>query len=171
MVSIIRAAKNDAEIIRNVGIVSFIESHGSSASAADIQNYVDEKFELQRVKNELSDAGNIFHIIYHDNEPAGYSKIIFNDPYQGSSIQNITKMERLYLLKRFYDAKLGLQLLNFNIDLCRQQQQAGMWLVVWTGNERAVRFYKKTGFETVAHSFFRISETHSNPNYEMLLKL
>ncbi len=38
--------------------------------------YVTEKYSDVILKQELSDLKNIYHIIYHDNRAAGYSKII-----------------------------------------------------------------------------------------------
>ena len=49
----------------------------------------------------------------------------------------------------------------------RKNNQAGLWLYVWTGNDRAIAFYKKKGFKIIADTEFKISPTHSNPNYWM----
>lgn len=84
-------------------------------------------------------------------------------------IENVTKLERLYLLKEFYSLKLGLELFNFNLELSKQNNQAGMWLFVWKENQRAVSFYKKTGFKIIGNYDFKLTETHSNPNHQMLL--
>ncbi|MEO6707056.1 MAG: hypothetical protein ABIN04_14540, partial [Ginsengibacter sp.] len=70
-----------------------------------------------------------------------------------------------------YDLKLGYNLFEFNRNLARTNNQKGIWLFVWKENERAIRFYKKNGFEVIGNFDFKISETHSNPNYQMLLKL
>ena len=112
---------------------------------------------------------NIFHIIYHNYQPAGYSKIIYRQPLEHIPQKNITKMERLYLLKEYYSLKLGQQLLEFNIDLSRQQGEAGMWLYVWKENERAMRFYTRAGFHIIGDGWFRLTDEHANPNWQMLL--
>jgi ribosomal protein S18 acetylase RimI-like enzyme len=84
-------------------------------------------------------------------------------------IKNVTKLERLYVLKEFHHLKLGLELFNFNVELSKKNNQAGMWLFVWTENLKAINFYKKAGFNIVGKYNFKISETHSNPNHQMLL--
>ncbi len=68
-----------------------------------------------------------------------------DSPYPDNKIKNIAKLERIYLLKEFYNLKLGLDLFNFNADLSKQNKQMGMWLFVWKENKRAVNFYKKMG--------------------------
>jgi diamine N-acetyltransferase len=104
------------------------------------------------------------------NEPVAYSKIIFNSTYYHISIPEITKLERLYILKEYLDLKLGSILFNFNVNLSKQNNQKGMWLFVWEKNQRAINFYIKNGFETIGLYDFKLSENHSNPNYQMLLK-
>jgi ribosomal protein S18 acetylase RimI-like enzyme len=66
---------------------------------------------------------------------------------------------------------LGQQLLDFNINLIKENNQAGVWLFVWQENERAINFYIKNGFVVIGSFEYKISENHSNPNYQMLLVL
>jgi ribosomal protein S18 acetylase RimI-like enzyme len=170
MTSIVRAEVKDTELLSEIGKLTFIESHGSCAKPEDINIYLTEKYSTYVFKEELSDAKNIYYIIYHDKRPIGYSKIIFNTPYASSQLKNITKMERLYLLKEFYNLKFGSALFQFNIDLSKRNDQMGIWLFVWKENLRAVNFYKKNGFAIIGSHDFKISETHSNPNHQMFLR-
>src|SRR5437868_169681 len=100
-ISIAQAGRDDSHLLADIGKMSFIESHGHSASAEDINKYVNEKYTSDVFKAELSDTKNIYHIIYHDGKPAGYSKMILDVPHPGVPIENVTKLERLYLLKAF----------------------------------------------------------------------
>ena len=163
MTTIIQADENDAALVSKIAKISFIESHGESAAKEDINRYVTEKYHEGILKQELCDPQNIYHI------PVGYSKIIFNLPYVNSPVQNIAKLERLYLLKAFHDLKLGFELLHFNLDLSKRNEQRGIWLYVWKENVRAVDFYTKAGFHIIGSHDFKISDTHSNPNHQMLL--
>jgi len=170
MTSIIRATTSNSELLADIGRLTFIESHGKSASESDIDFYISEKFTYEVFQEELSDAGNIYHILYNQGQPIGYSKIEFNCQTPNIQPKNVTKLGRLYLLKEFYELKLGLELFNFNIELSKNNNQAGIWLFVWKQNERAVNFYRKNGFETIGSYNFEISATHSNPNHQMFLK-
>jgi diamine N-acetyltransferase len=169
MTTIIKASTNNAALLADIGRISFIESHGHSAPAAVIDAYVASKYTPAVMQQELSDPKNIYYILYHDQQPAGYSKIIFHSPQPGIPQQNITKLERIYLLKEFYQLKLGHELLQFNIDLSKKNNQSGMWLYVWKENHRAVNFYIKAGFQISGSYDFKLSETHANPNHRMLL--
>lgn len=169
MTSIVKANGKDFKLLADIGRTSYIESHGSSAEAADIDVYLKEKYNYEVFKAELNDGKNIYHIIYHDKQPAGYSKIMLNTPHSNIQIENVTKLERLYLLKEFYGLKLGLELFNLNLELSKNSNQAGMWLFVWKENHRAVAFYKRTGFKIIGTYNFKLTETHSVPNHHMFL--
>lgn len=170
MTSIIKANENDCRLLSVLATTTFIESHGHSAKPEDITAYVAEKYSEQILKEELGDQQNIYHILYYKDRAAGYSKIMLDTPYPGSDTGNLTKLERLYLLKNFYSLRLGSELLRFTIELSKRSQQRGMWLFVWKENHRAVNFYQKQGFHIIGSHDFKISTTHSNPNHQMFLK-
>lgn len=170
MPEIIRAVPADATLLSEMAAQSFIESHGHSAPAKDIDQYVKEKYSKTVLEAELTDAQNHYHIVYVNKQAAGYSKIVLNAPYESSPASNIAKLERIYLLKSFYGTGAGTALFDFNIRLIKAAQQEAVWLFVWTGNERAIRFYKKKGFEIIGRHDFPISSTHTNPNHQMLLR-
>ena len=170
MISIVRASEADVSLLARVGKQSFIESHGHSATEAVINEYVGEKFTLEVMQQELQNPDNIYHIVYYDGQPAGYSKIIFDAGHANISLPQVTKLERLYLLEAFYDKKLGGELLRFNIALSKQYDQKGMWLFVWTENKRALHFYSKMGFKPIGNYDFKLTDAHANPNYQMLLE-
>lgn len=170
MTSIVRAKVDDYQLLADIGKVSFIQSHGSSADASDINMYLNENYNYAVFKAELEDPDNIYHTVFHDNRAAGYSKIILNTPHSNIVIKNVTKLERFYLLKDFYGLKLGTELMKFNLVLSKNNNQGGMWLYVWVENLKAIAFYKKNGFKVIGTHDFKISETHSNPNYLMFLE-
>lgn len=169
MNSIVKTLENDAQVLSELATITMIESHGHSAKAEDVNDYIRRRLGVDSFKEELSDPKNIYYFIYNNGSLAGFSKIVFNAPYKDSEKKNITKLDRLYLLKEYYDLKLGAELFQFNVDLSKKNDQAGMWLYVWKGNPRAVNFYKKKGFVIIGSYDFQLSPTHSNPNHQMLL--
>lgn len=169
MITIVQANISDAHVLSSLGKQTFIESHGKSAPEKDVTCYVTSKFTEQVFEVELQDVNNIFHILFFNEKPIGYSKIIYNASQENMPSKNITKLERLYVLQEFHHLKLGLELFNFNVSLSKKQDQAGMWLFVWVENHKAIHFYKKASFEIIGKYDFKISETHTNPNHQMLL--
>ena len=170
MISIVKAQVKDAALLAGLATQTFIESHGHSAAAADIDAYVTKNYTPAMLQAELEDPDNIYHIQYYHKLPVGFSKIILNSPYEGSPGNAVIKLERIYLLKSYYGTNLGPALMDFLIHLMKKEKQTGVWLYVWKENNRAIRFYEKKGFTITGSYDFPISATHSNPNHRMLLK-
>ena len=169
-VTIRRATEDDVKMIVDIGRIAVEEAHRASCSPADMEHYLTAHYNEDAIMQELRDPANTYHVIRCEGEPAGFSKIVLNMPHPNIDDQHVTKLDRIYLLSTFYDKKLGYQLLSHNIAFARQNGQNGMWLFTWTGNERAVRFYKRAGFTIIGEHWFKVSDTHSNPNHQMLLR-
>lgn len=169
MIHIKRAKLEHANLLAELSVKAFLPAHGHSSPKADIESYITTNFSLKNFKKELTNHNFIYYLMYHNKKLAGFSKVIFNTPTKHIVEKNITKMERLYLLKEFYGMHLGTKLMEINIELVKKRKQEGIWIEVWTENLRAIKFYTKMGFEIVGSSNFTISKTHSNPNYIMYL--
>lgn len=169
MASIVKATLKDAEILASIGKISFIESHGKSAKQEDIDAYVNLNYTTNSFLEALNNSENNYYIIIHEHKPVGYSNIVFNARHSEISLDPVAKLDRIYILNAYHQMKLGLELFNFNMQLSIKNHQVGMWLFVWTENRKAVNFYKKAGFNIISYPYFKISERHSNPNYQMLL--
>ena len=170
MQKITKATPKDAKILAQIAKASFLPAHGHSAPKKDIDNYLSKNFTEANFIKELENPVNHYYIIYHENEIAGYSKIILNSKNKSIAANNVTKMERMYLLKEFYGLNLGAKLFQYNIEFAKKNNQKGIWVFVWVENKRAIAFYKKMGFIIVGSFDFQVSETHSNPNHAMYLE-
>lgn len=164
-----RTTQDDAPVLHRIAVDAYLQSHAKSAPPDVVDNYIREKLNEDVLREELLNASNIFHFIDHDGKTAGYSKIMFDTPHANIALSNVTKLERLYLLPEYYGLHLGDALLQYNIELAKNKQQYGLWLYVWKGNDRAVNFYKKKGFQVIGDHLFPVSPSLSVPNYLMLL--
>lgn len=136
-----------------------------------MDEFLENNYNAAEIQKELNDDNNIFHLILYNGVIAGFSKIILNAAHPNLQQRNVSKLDRIYLLKDFYGLKPGLELLNFNIDLAKSNGQCGMWLFTWVGNQRAVKFYLKAGFHIIGSHKFKVTETHYNKHHQMFLKI
>lgn len=169
MIKITKATKNDAILLSELSIKSFLPPHSHSSPKKDILEYISKNFSVENYKNELSKHRDNYYLCFFGSVITGYSKILFNESCPDIKFKNISYLSRIYFLEDFYGKGFAQELLKFNINLCIKNKQKGMWLKVWIKNERAINFYKKMGFTKVGKSDFKVSETHSNPNYHMYL--
>ncbi|MDI1235745.1 MAG: GNAT family N-acetyltransferase [bacterium] len=169
MISIVKATEIDYKAIVKIGKISVAEAHKESCSVEDMNAFIERNYNNLSIQEELKNSSNIYHILYCNKQPSGFSKIVLNAEHSDIQYKNVTKLDRIYLLKEIFDLKLGLELINFNIKIAKQSNQFAMWLFVWKENHRAVNFYKKIGFKIIGNYDFKITENHSNPNYQMML--
>lgn len=164
------ATAHDSQMIAGIGRIAVDESHRSSCSDADMAYFLDTHYSEAAIMNELTDPANIYHIIFYEEQPAGFSKIIPDVAHPNIPDEHVTKLDRIYLLSDFYDQKLGYHLLQHNIALSKKSGQSGMWLFTWVDNARAVNFYKRNGFSIIGDHKFKVSDTHYNAHHQMFLK-
>jgi ribosomal protein S18 acetylase RimI-like enzyme len=167
---IIKALPEHAEVLSELGAETFLKTHQDSAPAHEVAAYIKRIYSLNAIERELANPVNIYHIIKHGDTVAGFSKIELAITHPAIKPENVSKMDQIYLQDSFHGLKLGAKLLDFNINYTKSHGQNGMWLVVWTGNTKAIEFYKKFGFRIITKDQFHLTETHINPCYIMLLE-
>ncbi len=167
--SISKATEQDHNLISSIGGVAVAESHKGSSSPEVMNEYLRRTYSNQAIREELSDINNIYHIIKYDGQPVGFSKIVLNATHPNLAGGNIAQLDRIYLDKQFHGLNLGRKLLDFNIELSKNNNQSGMWLYTWIGNARAIKFYLKAGFEIVGSHKYYVTETHYDESHQMLL--
>lgn len=165
-----RATVADTIAIAGIGRVAVELSHRESCSVDDMNHFLAEHYNEEAIKAELANENNIYYLLLYKGQLAGFSKMVLNTSHPRIEHLNVTKLDRIYLLSEFYDKQLGRRLLQHNIDLSKQSGQCGMWLFTWQGNERAVNFYRRSGFEIIGNHRFKVSETHYNPHFQMMLR-
>lgn len=169
MISIRKATEKDGSSIARIGKIAVLEAHKESASAEEMDEYLGNNYNSAIITEELKDPKNVYHIIEYDGEVAGFTKIILNAEQPDINQENLSMLDRIYLLKEFYNLKLGYELLKCNIEFCKNHHQSGMWLHTWVGNTRAINFYLRAGFNIVGSHEFKVTETRYNKIHLMLL--
>ena len=171
MISVKRATEEDYKAIVTIGKSSVAEAHRDSTSEENLNEYLKKNYNENAIIQELKDLHNIYHIISYDGVQAGFSKIILNSKHPDIVAENVTKLDRIYLLKEFHGFKLGHELLQFTIRYARNNDQSGIWLYTWIGNNRAINFYLKNRFKIIGSHRFYVTETYYNLNHHMFLDL
>lgn len=171
MISINKATEKDVTRIANIGKISVEEAHRNSCSDEDMKEFLEKTYNDIEIKTELSNPNNIYHTLSYDGKIVGFSKIVFNAEHPNIFHKNAAKLDRIYLLKEFYDLKLGSELLKFNIEMAKKHNQSHIWLFAWVGNTRAINFYLKAGFKIIGSHKFKVTETHYNEHHQMILDL
>jgi GNAT superfamily N-acetyltransferase len=171
MISVNRATEEDFQSIVSIGKIAVAEAHKGSTSEENLKSYLDRNYNENAIIRELQDCNNMYHIIRFSDTAVGFSKIILNAKHPAITAENVTMLDRIYLLKEYFGKGLGHELLHFNIQFACSKNQSGMWLYTWVGNNRAINFYCKEGFKIIGSHKFYVTETNYNSNHHMFLNL
>ena len=148
----------DLENLQKISIITFRETFEEVNSEEDMQKYLDENLSLERLKNELENLDSEFYFIENENKNLGYLKLNFGNAQTENFKKNHLEIERIYVLKAFLGQKIGQILFNKAIEIGREKNLEYVWLGVWEENHRAIKFYKKNGFEIFGKHDFVLGE-------------
>lgn len=159
MINIRIAMSDDAVIIALLGRITYVESHGEFIdNKTDLLNYNNEAFSVTKIKNDLKNPNNIFHIVYDDELPIGYAKLVLDATNNHIVSKNVCRLERIYILNDFIPKKIGPQLMNLIFKKATELKYDNMWLTVYIKNNRAISFYQKNEFKNVGSYNFQVGE-------------
>ncbi len=159
MIKIKRANATDLEVLALLGRLTWLESHGHYIDDKNnLMKYLDENFSISQTRQEINDPKNVFYIVYVDDLPAGYAKIILNTQQENVTSPNSCRLQRIFILDHFIPLKIGEQLLSYVVKQARALQADNLWLSVYIKNNRAIRFYEKNEFKNVGELKFSVNK-------------
>ncbi|MDC1162180.1 GNAT family N-acetyltransferase [Tenacibaculum sp.] len=159
MIEIKVATNSDVEVIALLGRITYTESHGKYIeNKDDLLNYNNKAFSIENTRVAVNKSNNIFYILYYNNLPIGYAKLVLNISFENLTKPNSCRLERIYILNDFLPLKLGQQLYNIVIEKALSLKFDTIWLSVYIKNERAINFYKKNKFTSIGTLQFKVDE-------------
>jgi len=158
MIKIKIAKEADTTILALLGRVTWAESHGDYIDDKNnLLKYLNKNFSVFKTKQDINNPKNLFYIIYADDLPVGYAKLVVNATNESITSQNNCRLERIFIQNEFIPLKIGQQLLTFVERKAKALQLDTMWLTVYIKNKRAIRFYEKNKFKNVGKLNFLVS--------------
>ena len=158
MIKIKTAKKADAAVLALIGRLTWAESHGHYIEDKnDVLKYLNENFSVFKTTQDLSNPKQLFYIIYVDDLPVGYAKLVVNASNENIASQNSCQLQRIFILNDFIPLKVGQQLLTFVEEQIKKMQLDTMWLTVYIKNKRAIRFYERNEFKNVGELNFTVN--------------
>ncbi|TYP73192.1 GNAT family N-acetyltransferase [Paenibacillus methanolicus] len=146
---------SDLHVLQDVSIETFQDTFKHQNSPENMQAYLDRAFNLTQLEKELLQPSSEFHMIFADDDIAGYVKVNIDEAQSENMGQDSLEIERIYIREKYHNQGLGKHLVQQAIDIAKERGKAKIWLGVWEKNERAIAFYHKLGFvQTGAHSFW-----------------
>jgi len=157
-IEIRQATVEDAEMLTHLSYKTFWDAfHDHPKNAPeDLADYMQEAFNLEKIRTELSEENTIFLVAEIENDPAGYAKIKIDSTEDGINAAKPIELARLYSKQKFLGKGVGARLMEEYFEIAKQNDCDVMWLGVWEYNPRAQRFYEKYGFREVGKHIFQL---------------
>lgn len=126
---------------------TFREAFEAMNDPVDFQHYINQAFNEEQIRKELSTKASEFHLLYQDTFPAGYFKTNVSQAQTDIRDSEGMELERIYVLSEYQGNGHGRYMLQAAKEQARNQDKTYLWLGVWKENTEAVRFYRENGFE------------------------
>ena len=141
--------------LRELSIKTYYETFAHLNTKKDMQDYLEDAFNVEKLNSELNDKNSEFYFLYYNDKIAGYLKVNEAPSQTDINDKESLEIERIYVLGEFQGEGLGRYLMKEALEMARKRNKKYAWLGVWEKNEKAICFYKKNGFyEIGTHSFF-----------------
>lgn len=165
--TISRATIDDAEDLATLGAATFKDTFSGTCTDEDMQQFLDEYFNVEQVKDELANGQDLYFLAIFDGKLIGYLRMM--EDYSNFPLMKQWKaleLNRLYVDKAFHGMGIAQELMKFVEQFALQHQFEVIWLGVWEHNLRAKKFYEKSGFTDSGHTHdFPIGSTPQTDNW------
>ena len=122
----------------------------------DADWYINKCFTIEVLTAELNDSDNIFYIVFDDEKPLGFFKIVLSNfllpqgvrnEKDGIFEENALYLERIYFIKEAVGKGLGEIAFQFILDKARRLNKKIIWLTAMASSMKPIAAYKRMGFE------------------------
>ena len=162
-VTIRRATATDADALAFVAAVTFPLACPPHTTREDAATFVIENLSAASFRAYLSDPDRVVLVAEENGQPIGYTMVVFGEPHDEDvagalTLRPTSELSKCYVLPGHHGRGVAGRLMQVSIDAAREHGAAGMWLGVNEENERAQRFYLKSGFSKVGVKRFRVGD-------------
>ncbi len=154
------AKESDVSLLAELGAQTFYDTFHEQNKPEDMDVFLRTYFTDAAVAKELNNPFNTFIIAQIRAEPVGYLKII--QLPNTSDGEGTLEISQLYVVKEQIGKGVGNRLMQYCIDLAKEQKKTAIWLGVWEHNQKAIAFYTRFGFEKVGEHIFMLGSDKQN---------
>lgn len=140
-----------------------------STPADNIASFIDTNLTATRFAEYLADPRHAVLTARHDDRIVGYAMLIRGDPDDPND-PDAAELSKLYLLPDYHGSGVATALMDTTLATAAEWGMRCVWLGVNQENQRAQRFYLKSGFKINGTRTFRVGARREN-DYVMVREL
>jgi ribosomal protein S18 acetylase RimI-like enzyme len=161
--SIRTATIDDATVLAALGErtfrETFVEDFAMPYSASDVATFLAETYSEDALGKYLRNPAYRHFVVTHGDRPVGFALVGPNGLPHAESREGDGELKRIYVVRDAQALGVGRALFNAAVGWLESSGPRRVWIGVWSGNERAQRFYSRRGFVNVGGYRFRVGET------------
>jgi ribosomal protein S18 acetylase RimI-like enzyme len=149
---------DDVVTLQKIARETFSEMFADYNSADNLKKYLDEKFTVTKLSEELNHPHSKFYFAQIGEEVVGYLKTNTGEAQTELMDLNAFEIQRIYVLQAYHGKRVGQLLIEKALEEARKTTCAYVWLGVWQENHRAIGFYSKNGFIKFDTHIFKMGD-------------
>lgn len=161
------AREADVPALAEVAAATFVLACPPSMTRDRVEAFVEEVLSPARFTDYVTDAHRHVLLAERDGTALGYAMLVAGDPRDEDvsaaiRIRPTVELSKIYVLPQAHGTGAAALLMSRALDWARDSGAAGVWLGVNQQNERAQRFYGKSGFDRVGTKRFLVGGVYED---------
>jgi len=158
-----RCTVDDLETLQKLSAETYTDTFKPYNTPENMKAYIDDAYNLDTLRQELTDKNSEFYFLYVDDKLAGYLKVNILDAQSEPMDDSFLEVQRIYIRVPFKRLGLGKTLMKLAIERAQALEKPRLWLGVWENNLSAQKFYQAMGFEHYSsHKFVMGTSTQTD---------
>jgi GNAT superfamily N-acetyltransferase len=152
-----------------VGVLAtqvFLDTYATAGIRAQLAREVLAEYSPDAFARRLADQRTTFILAEREGHLVGFAEVVHERPFPldpPDATAPTVELVRLYVQPAFQRHGLGRDLLREAERLADTSGSRGLWLAAWSGNDRALAFYRALGYVPVGTVEHRIEgEAYEN---------
>ena len=147
------ARPSDALALNGFARAQFEATFGAANSPADMADYLDEAFTDDAMVAMIGSREHGVLVVEAGPDFAGYAAIATDSTQSG---RRVATVQRFYLDKAWHGSGLAARLMDEIVEHALAIEATVLRLGVWERNQRAIRYYEKSGFDVTGEQHFQL---------------
>jgi len=144
----------DAESLSRLAAATFELGCPADTDPKHLDEFISTELTPQRFREFLTDSAVTILLAEAAGELAGFTMLVRGCAHPQVAAKRPIEVRKFYVDPAHHGSGVAQALMRAAVALLDQHDVA--WLSVYSGNERALAFYRKWGFEVVGTHYFQV---------------
>ncbi|MDP3759475.1 MAG: GNAT family N-acetyltransferase [Ramlibacter sp.] len=151
---------SDALCVGVLGTQVFLDTYAPEGTRPGLAREVLGNFSMPAIQAQMENPWAAFLLAERAGHLIGFAQLTHGARHLLVPHVRAAELNRLYIHERFTSTGIGTELLRRAETLAARHGAAAIWLTAWVGNQRAVLYYPRRGYQDVGASIYSFEDDH-----------